>query len=552
MTIPSVPIEFRFQPFVCGAIGAWEDDDMSTVVAAAPGGVTKLPTSDQVAFFTTDPGKIRKSAQTLSWESTGAHRADDGLAAGISLDSRGAVLYTDPLGLTELYFRRLGDAVFFASRIDPLLSIGEEGLDTDWAAWADLIAFGYPVGDRTPFLQVRRMTAGTTLRARPGSAPVEESSTPFWASHVGQQAVDPGEMAAIVAAGIPRIYRKRPIVLLSGGWDSRMLAGLVSSRSLLRPVAWTTSPDDGWDDDIAFAGPVARSLRLQHRIEVPDEDAFHREATETRRRLQYQTYMHTWLSPLARRLQNGRAPLVDGLAGDVLLKSLFVSAETASINHRNKRMRSVWESLSRGSGLDNGNVFTPELRARVVEASWSDFERATDQIPEQPGDATLAVLLTRTMRGISSSPLWVFGPENDVRLPFVSPAVISAALGVPIASKASGDYYRRVLAEAAAPAASLPSTNDGLPKAKRGPRRQSSEAALAWMASLIRSSEDALGLLTGAMRTAVLDNSEELTRLSGYSTPLRMIQIASLLAGWQSDYGSLLSDVGDAPWRLSR
>ena len=552
MTIPKEVIEFRSKPFLCGAIGLWAEDAMRSVLRASPSGLARLHSSEDAVVFVTDPGMVRQSSNSLSWELTGLRRTGaNALSASVTFDSGGASLSTDSLGLTEVYYRQVGDAIFFASRIAPLLAIGGGELDTDWRAWADIIGLGYPVSDRTPFLQVRRMTAGMTWCFRRGSGPVQQIATPFWAASERGPEVSPSDMASIVAAGIPRFFRRRPIVLLSGGWDSRMLAGLVCNRSILRPEGWTTSPDDGWDEDIAFAGPVASSLRMKHHVEIPPEDAFHRHATTTRRRVQYQTWMHTWLSPLARRLQAVGAPLFDGLAGDVLLKSLFISAETASISNRTERMRSVWASLSAGAGLGNDDVFTPELRSFVTETSWANFGQVTDHIPDEPNDATLAVLLTRTMRGIGSSPLWVFGPENDVRLPFLNPAVISAALTIPIATKAGGTYYRQVLAEAAAHVASLPSTNDGLPRAERGFRRQSSTASLTWMAELIASSDDALDLLTDRMQKAVLEGSAELTRIGAHSSSLRMLQIASMFAEWQRDYEIFLNDVGNAPWRRS-
>jgi hypothetical protein len=327
---------------------------MTSVVRTAPPGLTRLHASEDAVVFATDPGMVSQSSNSPSWEPTGLHATGGyALKAGVTLDGGGACLYTDSLGLTEVYCRRVGDAVFFAYRIAPLLAIRGGRLDTDWRAWADRVGLGYPVADRTPFLQIRRMTAGMTWRTRRGSDPVQQMDTAFWAASGRGPEVDPLEMASIVAQRVPRFFRRRPIVLLSGGWDSRMLAGLVSSRSPLRPNAWTTSPDDGWDEDIYFAGTVANSLRMKHHVEIPNEDAFHDHATTTRRRVQYQTWMHTWLSPLARRLQAVGGPLIDGLAGDVLLKSLFVNAETASIANRTERMRSVWASLSAGAGLNN-------------------------------------------------------------------------------------------------------------------------------------------------------------------------------------------------------
>lgn len=257
--------------------------------------------------------------------------------------------------------------------------------------------------------------------------------------------------------------------------------------------------------------------------------------------------MHTWLSSLAGILSRTRAPLIDGLAGDVLLKSLFVGAHVAEISDRQERMNQVRASLS--VQLDDRAVFSPAVGEFVLDASRAGFSQAIESIPDMPGDATVAVLITRTMRGIASSPLWVFGPENDVRLPFVDPAVITAALTVPIAAKAGGEYYRQVLIEACPRAAALPSTNDPLPDTPRGSRRQSNMGSLSWMSNLVRTSEDAIRVLTPGMQQAVLgDDPEELGRLGRLNAPLRMLQVASMLAQWQIDYGAVLGDVGRAPW----
>lgn len=545
MAVADHPIEYRHRPFLCGVIGVWTAEALHRLIVAGPPGLVAVPTPSRARLFATDPDCVRHSSSGHSWTAAAGSDHGERLSAGLSWDDRSVTLRADALGLNELYYRRIGRAVFFASRIVPLLAAGEGKLTTDWEAWADVMAFGYPLADRTPFRQVRRMTPGSGWTVRDGSDP--QSETRSWPFTSTDLPVAPSLMAAIVSRNIPRVSRRRPIILLSGGWDSRMLAGLARTRSLRRPVAWTTSPDDGWDHDVSLADPVARSLRLTHRVHIPDGDAFRRHATTTRRRVQYQTYMHTWLSSLAGILSRTRAPLIDGLAGDVLLKSLFVGAHVAEISDRQERMNQVRASLS--VQLDDRAVFSPAVGEFVLDASRAGFSQAIESIPDMPGDATVAVLITRTMRGIASSPLWVFGPENDVRLPFVDPAVITAALTVPIAAKAGGEYYRQVLIEACPRAAALPSTNDPLPDTPRGSRRQSNMGSLSWMSNLVRTSEDAIRVLTPGMQQAVLgDDPEELGRLGRLNAPLRMLQVASMLAQWQIDYGAVLGDVGRAPW----
>ena len=97
---------------------------MRSVLRASPSWPARLHSSEDAVVFVTDPGMVRRSSNSLSWELTGAHPTNaDALSAGVTLDSGGASLSTDSLGLTEVYYRQVGDAIFFASRIAPLLAI---------------------------------------------------------------------------------------------------------------------------------------------------------------------------------------------------------------------------------------------------------------------------------------------------------------------------------------------------------------------------------------------------------------------------------------------
>lgn len=513
-------------------------------MAAAPSDLVTLSTTPGSQLYGSRRSLIQRSSSTHAWAAAAGLERHDLLGARLSRHGSTTTLETDALGLNELYCREYKNAVYFASRIAPLLAVDTDAITTDWEAWADIIAFGYPLADRTPFRDVRRMIAGSRWTVRDGHTP--ELSLSPWPLLPPGPAATPEQIVAAITQNVPRVSHHRPMVLLSGGWDSRLLAGITRTTSLRRPIAWTTSPDDGWDLDVALAVPVAASLQLKHRIHIPEHDAYHRYASSTRRRVQFQTYMHTWLSPLANVVRHRRSPLLDGLAGDVLLKSLFVDAATGETRDRAVRMERVQASLS--VALDNPDVFDPLLSEFVRESNRSGFDRAVASIPDFPGDATVAVLLTRTVRGIAPSPLWIFAPESDVRLPFIDPAVIAAALSIPINVKTGGEYYRKVLSTACPASASLPSTNDPRSPEPRRYRRQSSPAALAWMGDLVRTSTDAMSLLPPKVAASVGNPGSSLAEGSHLNVPLRILQIASMLAEWQREFEAVLTDIGAAPW----
>jgi hypothetical protein len=149
--------------------------------------------------------------------------------------------------------------------------------------------------------------------------------------------------------------------------------------------------------------------------------------------------MHTWLMPLAREMHGRREPVLDGLAGDVLLKSLFVDSEVVESANHSKLQRVLCARLS-GGRINQPRNLTAEAAAWLADAIPEPFHKATAHLNGHPAAATLSVLLTRTVRAIAASPIWIFGPEVDVRLPFIHPAVVSASLQIPLGDKIGGTF----------------------------------------------------------------------------------------------------------------
>jgi hypothetical protein len=543
-------VSYRARPFVCGAIGSWERARLDRLKAASPSRIR--------AIYTADEATLWSSTAVPTWRATTGHgwlwsplahgpapqswqdAAELRVAAGLVVEGRTATLHTCNLGLQELYTRRVGGALYYATRIAPLLAICDTYLHTDWSAWASVLAVGAPVGDATPFQEVRRMVAGTAWRAS-GQSIRRITFEPTWLAAEPNEPVDVAGLIRALSEQIPLMSRwRRTAVTLSGGWDSRLLGALAVQRSRRAPLAWTTSPDDGHDQDVALSKPVAQALGMTHRVLVPDLDAWRSERAVVFDRVQHQTWLHTWLMPLARQIHHHREPLLDGLAGDVLLKSLFVDEEVLAPASPAGRRDVLWTRLS-GGRLHIRDWFAPGVAARLEEASRAAFAGVVKGLDGRPAASTLSVLLTRTARVIAASPLCLFAPEVDVRLPFVHPSVIGAALRVPIPTKIGGGYYRELLLAAAGPAvAGLPSTNDPGPRPRTGPRRQTEPAALAAMAAEIAADEIVRALL-GPQLLPALTDPQARAKICSYNGPRATLQWASMFAHWRATYGSRLA-----------
>jgi hypothetical protein len=185
----------------------------------------------------------------------------------------------------------------------------------------------------------------------------------------------------------------------------------------------------------------------------------------------------------------------------------------------------------------------------MVAASEGEFDRVTAHLDGHPAALNLCQLLTRTARSIAAGPIWVLGPESDLRLPFVHPEVLRAALRGSHEPAAGRAFYQDVLDAVAGPAvASLPSTNGPRPPGIKWYRpRYRSPAALGRIAESILAAEQVRALL-GRRVLEALDDRAAVDQLMK-AWPSRVIVLwADLFAEWSLRHADRLTWPAAAPW----
>jgi hypothetical protein len=541
-----VSISYRSRPYVCGAIGKWDARVMERLLAASPRGLEEVHRSPSAVLWSTgepENWSAGRRSGYLWWSAAGGppqpkswqEAAERRLAAGLVIDQDGAVLHTDALGLNELNVRRLDDALYFSARIDPLIALDDEPLHMDWSAWANLLAVMTPLGDETPFSEIRHVEPAAAWRAvpgRPGQLAVERFE-PSWVAAEPDDPPTPEEMVALIAERIP--HRAGPVAIgLSGGWDSRLLAALAVRRPGSQIEAWTTSTDDGLDRDIDGARTVAAVLGVPHHVVKPGPEAWVEDHRQVWQRTQYQTLDHGWVMPYARVMHRLRTPLIDGCLGDGLLRSRDDFREVSQTTDPERARTITWQALSKRLPRQP-EVWAPGVGDAIGDLSQAAFARVLRPLEGHHAMSILARILTR-YRGIFASPNWLLGPEAEVWLPFADPDVINAALRVPLAAREGHAYYREMLAEVPH-VATLPSTNDPGDRPAPGPRRKTSPAALAALAESIAPDDEVRALLGPRLQQALTD-PEIRARQAQWVGPLYILQWASMLARWRGEYGS--------------
>lgn len=533
-------IRYTAAPYICGALGLWDAAALTRLVEASPAGLHRVHLSPAAVLYASSTPESWSDGprsgllwsargQTLPRPTSWREAAETRLAAGLETEGSTATLHTDALGLAEVYVRELGNAVYFSGRIDPLTAIDDQPLHTDWATWANIFVTLTPMGDQTPFAEIKRLEGGTALR----SGGERVTFQPSW-QLAEPERLDPEDVADLIAEQIPA---QDLTVALSGGWDSRLLAALAMRRGPSQVAALTTSNDDGMDHDIRCAELVATELKLPHRVIVPGAEAWLDDHEEVWSRVQHQTSHHTWQMPLARVARVLGGPLLDGLGGDALFRNRAYYRDVESATPDRAR-HITWSALT-GGRLDHKKLFAPGILEKLERLSRESFDRVMSPLDGHHA-LPVASRLLRTCRSIGSSPHWILGPETDVVVPFISPATIGAAFRLTPDLRQDNDFHRAMLAHADKRLAQLPSTHDDLGGVLSSVPRKRSTAALASVAAEIDRSDQVRALLGPTLLGAVADPWAR-AKQSQWQVPLTALHWAGMFAHWRRTYASRLS-----------
>lgn len=273
--------DLAFLPGLAG--GRWENDALALRWAAAPAAPVSVAAHDggSVTFVLGEPlddeGRPRDAA-TLA----GRYAADFTAAASASgfhaivhhAPHAGLRIEADVLGLFPIYYWQSGPVLLAGSSPALFRRHPQFSTDADLHGVAALLLTSGAVGGRTLLRGVRRLGADHVLLFRPGSgaseqrppAPAPLSDRPRTIEEAVDAVAD--QHRRFLTGSLAR--SRRPGMLLSGGLDSRLLAGLTTSLGH-RPRCITFGREH--DLDAACAGRVARRLDLaQTRHEADPAD----------------------------------------------------------------------------------------------------------------------------------------------------------------------------------------------------------------------------------------------------------------------------------------
>lgn len=240
-------------------IEVWFDGYLSDVVGGVAGDPQRTPAATIAALFSRDGiralPRLRGSYTVLIWQ---ARR-------------RQALLFNDRRGSRPVFLRSEGvHAIALAPTVAALHPRTEPALALDIEGIAELALSGGFSDRRTLFRDVQRLPPASCLEIDADGHRI----TPYWQPSIGDfsaardQALLIDELHELLRQAVARTLRiaDRPVLLLSGGLDSRLLLGtLLESGQHDIPIASFRRGEEGEDDDAAIARRVGAELGLSTR-----------------------------------------------------------------------------------------------------------------------------------------------------------------------------------------------------------------------------------------------------------------------------------------------
>jgi hypothetical protein len=464
---------------------------------------------------------------TRSWTSGSSPSADSHVR--LSYGRRWIDIRADLLGVCPVYITTVGDTVYFSNRLAPAIAACPNPT-LDATAWASLLACWYVPPGRSVVAEISTLGPNETLRF---DRRLRRVSTFGTTPPAPWESASASDLLEVIAASLTVIPGS--VLLLSGGFDSRLLLGC-GARSGGLKEAVTTSRDDGHDADIECARQAAESVNIPHRSVIDDSATWDQWLALAADRMDYATAHHPWAVPLHHHLVRDGSPAVVGFGGGLILNDHFQDRALDQAGHLEEARLSLLNRL----GFDlfgHRSLLSLGVVSRRDQLQ-EEFLQITNPFATSPAWQALSILTTRTARSIAMLATRLLGPDIPVVMPYLDPQVLAVALAPSIHRRRGNGLYHELLAALGSRLLEVPSTSDGSYRPQlRYRRRQLSPHAVSAMARTIAADEVALATLHPRVRGMLVDDDLDQVAAAMAATNFsRVIHGAYLLALFRRRY----------------
>ncbi len=359
----------------------------------------------------------------------------DGIFAGWDWDGKRLVVSNDRYGFFPLFWCRLPNGGLCVS--PSLVTLVEQGAptDLDTEALSVFLRLGYFVGDDTPFVAIRVVPPNASFEWENGQLTCRgrypSSGKP--AARGRDEAID--EYIDLFARAMARRAPAGPFAVpISGGRDSRHIL-LELHRTGFVPTTCISVIDNPPDpnEDPRIAAILCKELGFPFATVDQRLSLF---AAQERKNVatHFCATCHGWYLPLADALNGRYEYTYDGIAGDVLSQSKFLTPRLDEA-FRSRNLDAIYDALQdkcastwAGTSRLLGNELKPALDAAIARRRLT---RELGRHLGQPNPVASFILWNRTRREIALAPYALLKGVSHVYAPFVDHALFDFLVTLP-------------------------------------------------------------------------------------------------------------------------
>ena len=383
---------------------------------------------------------------------------------------------SDALGVRPFYYALTADGVLFGSDVWHMRGIGPKAVSLSPDAISTWLAYGFNCTETSLFTEYKRLPPGAVLTVQNGS-----TRTDAYLERQDPQSILPVEdvseaVYAMVDSNVRALSRltSRVVIGLSGGYDSRLLLGLVMQQRLLECTAVTV---ENATKESVPAEMVARALGVaREKVKVDGsiwdiyDEPFH---------FNFDGFPITKQESYQVASTRPGVPVMSGFLGDRVVHGM--GSTCGAVDERecpgdltkalfSRHQYGTFDSFfARGADRILARAIEPLRKAEQTASRWKDVFRWAD-------------LYYRQRLYISN----IFQQHlgfSEILLPFLSGGLIEYYLSAHRASF-SRDVYQKIFRDHLPELAAIPHSDD-VPKARAADARPASRRTRGFALSVL-------------------------------------------------------------------
>lgn len=381
---------------------------------------------------------------------------------------RQLTIVNDRLGLKRLHLWYQDGILAFASELKGVAVSPEVSRDINEQAVVELLTFGHLQGERTLLRDITLLPPAAILTWHQGRITI----TTYWDyAFRADPGLDDASHAAdayarcIQQAVARRIEGRQGLgLLLSGGLDSRALAGMVRR---LRPEdsLWTGVTGHAHAHDVRFAKRIADVIASRHTV-VDIPETYLQDAAE----------FYAWLLDGAHAAAGCHRTyavppssaavevLLNGFLGDVL-SGTHMLERAQGVTDINRLVEIGYQYYSIGASETLlASLLRSEVYGRIRGAAKDTLAQMIRRAHvESPADRLAALAILQQPMGDALAQVILLNADVQTLTPFTDKDVIDCSLRLPFTHRVDQRNYRAVICREFPRLARVPRSGDGLP-----------------------------------------------------------------------------------------